>query len=602
MLTLEKAINEAKEYLGVHYFSLLNIQYIQINRKNELSISRDENKVIIEYGELSSLFRGLTLVKMNINKTHYHYSYHKNFSNNGLMHDCSRNGVVNIKSIKHLILLSALFGLNRFLLYTEDVFEIEDEPYFGYLRGRYKKEEIHEIVEYASSFGVEVVPCIQTLSHLSQALRWNAYSSIKETGHTLYIGKEETYAFIEKLINRCREMFKSKSIHIGLDEAIDLGVPRYMYRNEVIDKSKEFLFHLNRVCEICKKYDFSPMMWADMFFKLNAKNENWYENDISGVSIPEVDLVYWDYYHFDEKEYDQKFEAMKLTNKEVKFAGGAISWIGFAPNISSSLEISKAGLKSSIRNNIKDVMVTSWGDNGNECSIYASIPSLALYSTFDFEGKCHDKYLSKLLKTVTGDSLAIWADLELPNKIRSELNPYENPSKPLLYQDPLNGIFDGKVKKEYSNIYLSHYQKLKKDAKRSRNFSHLYLTLASLCNFLEIKSTIGVKLREAYQSHNIDKLKLCLKDLKSSIKRLEKFKNDFYHQWILENKHQGYDVIDGRLGYLNNRLTTSYNLVKDYLDQKIDSIPELEEKIIAETDNDVISDNSWALIASVNAI
>ena len=36
--------------------------------------------------------------------------------------------------------------------------------------------------------------------------------------------------------------------------------------------------------------------------------------------------------------------------------------------------------------------------------------------------------------------------------------------------------------------------------------------------------------------------------------------------------------------------------------KKIDSIPELEEKIIANKDNDVISDNGWALIASVNGV
>ena len=71
-----------------------------------------------------------------------------------------------------------------------------------------------------------------------------------------------------------------------------------------------------------------------------------------------------------------------------------------------------------------------------------------------------------------------------------------------------------------------------------------------------------------------------------------------------ENKAQGFDVIDGRLGYLNNRLITAYNLVEDYLDKKINSIPELEEKIVAFDDNDdsIINANSWAFAASVNLI
>lgn len=607
MLNIDTAINEAKEYLGAHYFAHLNIKYVHSEDINELSIVSENNNIVIKYGQLSSLFRGLSLIKMNYGKGDYSLSYHKNFDHNGLMHDCSRNGVLTVESAKKLILLSALFGLNRFLLYTEDVYEIEGEPYFGYLRGRYSKKELKEIVEYGDSFGVEVVPCIQTLSHLSQALRWDAYSSIRETGNTLFIGKEETYVFIEKMIKTCREIFTSHHIHIGMDEAIDLGVLRYMYKNEVIDKTTEFLTHLNRVTDICHKYDLSPMMWEDMFFKLDAYSDNWYENDFKlsdkvKALIPDVGLVYWDYYHFDEKEYDKKLKATLDTNKETIFAGGAISWIGFAPNISQSLKISKAGLKSCLKNNVKNVLVTSWGDNGNECSIYSSIPSLALYSLMDYQGKFTDKDLSDLLKAVTGDPLKIWMDMELPNRLRKEFLPYENPSKPLLYQDPLNGIFDSKVKLEYSSIYKLAARKLKNDSRRSANFSHVYRSLSSLCSLLEIKSTIGVRLRTSYQNHDLEELSLCLVDIKKAIKRLETFKNDYFEQWKKENKYQGFDVIDGRLGYLNNRLITAYKLVDDYLSKRIDRIPELEEKIIAVNNNDIISDNCWAKIISVNPV
>ena len=610
MLKIEDAILEAKRYLGEDCFVSFNIYYEKVSDQSELTIIKSGNDITIKYGQLSSLFRGLSLIKMRRDEESFSVTCHKNFEHNGLMHDCSRNGVLLVSSAKHLILISALFGLNRFLLYTEDVYEIDGEPYFGYLRGRFSKSELKEIVDYGDSFGVEVVPCIQTLSHLHQALRWDSYSSIRETGGTLLAGKEETYVFIEKMIKTCREIFTSKNIHIGMDEAIDLGVPRYMYKNEVIDKTKEFLSHLNRVANICKEYDFAPMMWEDMFFKLNSKDENWYKSsdflsDEIKALIPDVGLIYWDYYHFEQDVYDKKLKATKDTGKETIFAGGAISWIGFAPNITQSLKISLVGLKSCLKNNVKNVIVTSWGDNGNECSIYASIPSLALYSIVDYQGKCSDKELSELLVAVTGESLKSWKDLELPNKLRKELQPYENPSKPFLYQDPLNGIYDSKVKLEYAKTYHTSNKKLRKDALNSLYFSHIFKSLSSLCSLLEIKSVIGVKLREAYQSHSNDKLASCLKELKKAVKRLETFKSDYFEQWSKENKHQGFDVIDGRLGYLNSRLMTAIKLVSDFLAKRIDSIPELEEKIIAhdlDNDNDVVSANCWALIASVNAI
>ena len=40
------------------------------------------------------------------------------------MHDCSRNGAMNVPYIKEVLMISALMGLNRFMLYTEDVYEI----------------------------------------------------------------------------------------------------------------------------------------------------------------------------------------------------------------------------------------------------------------------------------------------------------------------------------------------------------------------------------------------------------------------------------------------------------------------------------------------
>ena len=611
MNSLNKNIQVAREYLGEEYFSNLNIECKQTNNKKELLVIRKGDNIIIQYDELASLFYGLTQIKLHKEERNYSLKFKKNFVRAGLMHDCSRNGVLNIESVKKLILLCALFGMNTFMLYTEDVYEIDDEPYFGYLRGRYSKSELKEIAEYGDSFGVEVIPCIQTLSHLNQALRWNAYKDARESGKTLLANSEKALALVEKMIKTCKEVFTSKYIHIGMDEAFDLGAFRYALNNEVIDKKKEFLSHLNKVESICKKHGLHPIMWEDMFFRLNETSGEWYEsnNKISDEVkklIPDVDLVYWDYYHNDVNYYDNKFKLSLDTGKRIMFAGGAIRWIGFAPNISGSLENSTAGLQSAIKNNIDSALVTAWGDNGNECSVFASIPLLALYSNFNYLGHSNKTELSRLLECVTGAGFNVWKDLELPNKLRKELLPFENPSKPFLYQDPLNGIYDYKAKEIYSLMYKKYASKLNKDARKSCKFPHIFTTLADLCSVLEYKSTIGLRLREAYQKQNIESLKECAKDLKILIKRLSKFKDSLFTQWMIENKAQGFDVLDGRLGYLNNRLLTTHKLVDDYLNHRIDEIAELKENIISDAsnanDNEPLFDNSWAGVASVNII
>lgn len=47
-------------------------------------------------------------------------------------------------------------------LYTEDTYEIEGEPFFGYLRGPYTHQELNEIDQYAFDLGIEAVPCSQS--------------------------------------------------------------------------------------------------------------------------------------------------------------------------------------------------------------------------------------------------------------------------------------------------------------------------------------------------------------------------------------------------------------------------------------------------------
>lgn len=608
MLPLTKTIQIAVDYLGKEYFSNLNIEY---KKANELRVTRKDNNIIINYDELSSLFYGLTQIKLHKEETNYSLTFKKSFVHSGLMHDCSRNGALNVASANKFILLCALFGMNTFMLYTEDVYEVDGEPYFGYLRGRYSKSELKEIAEYGDSFGVEVIPCIQTLSHLNQLLRWGPYVNTRESENTLLVGVESTYVLIEKMIKACRESFTSKRIHIGMDEAFDLGAYRFALFDQVIDKTQEFLFHLNKVNEICQKYDFHPMMWEDMFFKLNEKNIQWYASDNSISDevkklIPDVDLVYWDYYHNDIKHYDSKFKLSLDTGKNIIFAAGAIRWNGFAPSITGSIDNSTAGLKSAIKNGIKDVFVTAWGDNGNECSVFASIPLLALYSNFNYLGHSSNNELSKLLECLTGDNFNVWKSLELPNKLRKELLPFENPSKPFLYQDPLNGFYDYKAKEKYSILYKQYTSKLRRNARKSPQFSHIFENLANLCSVLEYKTTIGVRLRKAYQEHDIESLNACLKEIKILIKRLGHFKSSLYKQWMIENKPQGFDVLDGRLGYLNNRLITAYKLVDDYLNHRIDEIPELKENIVVNNanadDDEPLSDNTWAKIASVNCI
>ena len=79
--------------------------------------------------------------------------------------------------------------------------------------------------------------------------------------------------------------------------------------------------HLKKVCSIAKKYDFEPMMWSDMFFRL-VSDGGYYDEDIElpedlNEKIPEeLSLVYWDYLNKREG-FNSMIKKHKKTNRKI---------------------------------------------------------------------------------------------------------------------------------------------------------------------------------------------------------------------------------------------------------------------------------------------
>ena len=61
------------------------------------------------------------------------------------------------ETVKFMLRKCALMGMNAYMLYTEDTYEIEGRKYFGHLLGRYSKEELKELDSYAQRLGIELI-------------------------------------------------------------------------------------------------------------------------------------------------------------------------------------------------------------------------------------------------------------------------------------------------------------------------------------------------------------------------------------------------------------------------------------------------------------
>ena len=198
------------------------------------------------------------------------------FSRLAAMVDLSRNSVYTVSTMKRFLCQLALMGFNTAYLYMEDTYELPGYPYFGYRRGRYSVAEQRELDDFANALGIELVPCIQTLAHLRTAIRWQYMAPMRDTVDNLMVGQEGTVSLVEAMIAHFSKTFRSRRIHLGMDEAVSLGTGRYLRHQGYRSHREIIMEHLQITCSLCKKYGLEPMIWDDMLFRDQTPLMNYY--------------------------------------------------------------------------------------------------------------------------------------------------------------------------------------------------------------------------------------------------------------------------------------------------------------------------------------
>jgi hexosaminidase len=109
--------------------------------------------------------------------------------------------------------------------YSDQPHQFDGKPYGGF----YTQEEVKDIVAYANNRFITVIPEIEMPGHSQAAIA--AYPELGCTGEDIavatkwgifediYCTKDETFDFIEDVLDEVLELFPSKYIHIGGDEA-----------------------------------------------------------------------------------------------------------------------------------------------------------------------------------------------------------------------------------------------------------------------------------------------------------------------------------------------------------------------------------------------
>lgn len=552
---------------------------------------------------------------------------------NGVMLDCSRNSVLTVDMIKWYIRFEASLGMNTMMLYTEDTYEVEEYPYFGAYRGRYSSGELRELAEYADLFGIEMIPCIQALAHLKNTLRWGAMAGMQDTDDILMVGDEEVYRFVEACIRRATEPFLTKRVHLGMDEAWSLGLGKYLHKNGYHPKSEIMAAHLERVAQICRKLGLKPMIWSDMYLRMSSKNNDYYDlpldMDLSGAVKPPADvaLVYWDYYHTDENFYRQYLRMHSQLSDQVIFAGGGWVWNGVSPNLKGAKATTEPAMRAVKEAGIREAVCTMWQDDGAETPMGAGLSSIVRFAEHGFAKEVTEEALKEQFEFLTRTS---WEASELLGEFDRPQGSefYDNPSKYLLYQDALIGLFDEQirdwdVKSYYEGLRDRLLKALEEGGQRNCTQKDCMQTLqygsgyaeevlslyVRLADALSVKAPLGRKLYEAYGKKDRQALAaLAEKEIPLAMEKIRAYRDSREALWNRESRIFGFEVLDIRIGGLLARLESAKKRVEAWVSGEVDSLQELEEPrlpfrpVKEGEEHTLCACNSWKTIISASPI
>lgn len=568
---------------------IIHVRRVGPGKKIHVEQKHDCWEVTLEEG--ASFGRSLMLLKEAILTGRSKVTEKPAYGMLGMLLDCSRGAVLKVSMVKKLLQMLAFMGYGSLQLYMEDTCALSPYPYWGYRRGAYTADEMKEMDRYAAMVGIELVPAVQTLAHMGQALKWPAFTNIMDTDGIFLIGEEETYRLIDVLFGQLAENFTSRRVNIGMDEAHMVGLGEYLRRHGYEDRLKVMLQHFERVHQLARRHGLQPMMWSDMFFRLAAGGE-YYEPDaiidgrVADLIPDDVSLIYWDYYSEEKDIYDRMIEKHKRIKSNMIFAGGAWKWRGFSPGNQFSMKLADIAHRSCVEHGVEEILITAWGDNGAECALFSILPSLQYWAELCYGNSDESAIQRRFSICCRGE----WGHfIRLDEPVFTPHNPSPgrcevNAPKYLFYQDVLGGLFDAHVDPD---SYEHHFEVCEKRlreaaAESSDEWRYLFEFQSEFCHVLSIKCRVGLDLRNAYKQDDREMMgSIGRSTLPKLYAALETCSKVSYRQWMNENKAAGYDVIDLRMGGLLKRIATAQQRIEAYLRGELKSLEELEEPLLS---------------------
>jgi len=413
----------------------------------------------------------------------------------------------------------------------------------------------------------------------------------RDTADVLIAGEDFTYEFIKKAVKSISSCFKTRKIHLGMDEAGHLGSGKYYAKHGAVERKQILLDHLKRVSDIATESDLIPIIYGDIIYAVASGNQY---AAADTVSIPkevkeklpkDLVLTYWNYYDYDYNIYKKMLESYRALTGKAIFWGGIWTWMGMTYDGVMTIKLTEPALRACKDTGIRNGIASAWQDDGSECNMFLSLHGLMYYAESMYNKEVDDALFKERFEYIAKADVDAFTEMSYFHNDYDNCNEYKTyhdryMGKRYFWSDILLCLLDEDLKqKPMSNYYRKLSENYVRHINNNPEWKNEFGFIANVIKTLGEKCYIVENLRKAYLGKDNKFLRECADKILPELK--ESYVNICeYHrkEWYRVNKPYGFEVLDVRYGGIINRINTAILRLNQYLDGEVDFIEELESE------------------------
>ena len=288
----------------------------------------------------------------------------------GFMMDLSHGQLLRVEEIERQVDLLARFKANQYYFYSEASIELEGYSLVNW-SGRYTRDEIRHIIDYARQRHVDVVPCLELYGHLHDIFRVERFSDLGLPRYGREFDPQNPHALevLDGLVQQTARLFPSPWYHVGFDEPWALGK---IGATQGTDPFRVYIDVLRHVAGQAQKNNKRVMFWADMLSGARI-----FSNHPELIAELPKGTIAVPWVYDDLPDFTAYIEPLAQKNVPTVVASGVWNWNEVFPDYHKTFKNINGLLAAGKKYHTLGILNTGWTDSAQ--TIYRmSLPGLAL--------------------------------------------------------------------------------------------------------------------------------------------------------------------------------------------------------------------------------